>query len=108
MSPRIAVDLAAMDNDAKAWECVSGQLEQVGGRLDDVSAPSQVFRCAPSGQAVANAYAQVLRNTRAALAAGTLETSHGAAALVEIADAFRADEEAAVDAYESEWERLGQ
>lgn len=104
--PLISVDIPALRNDAEAWECVAVQLDRIAEVTADVDAPGSVFRCVTSAQAVANAYAGVLANTREALAAGAGQARLGAGALIEIADAFLADEEAAVSAYESMWEPL--
>lgn len=101
----ITWNLRALTDDATAWSCVANHLVQANALLGQAS-PSQGDFMSFLGHsgAASTATAQAVGRLQAFLADGSTRVRLGSAVLLEVRDAYQANEDEARATYDGMWE----
>ena len=101
----ITWNLRALTNDATAWSCVATHLSEANGLLDQAS-PSQGDFMSFLGHsgAARTATAQAVDRLQALLADGSTRVQLGSDVMLEVRDAYQANEDQARATYDGMWE----
>ncbi|MFV0633581.1 hypothetical protein [Demequina sp.] len=101
----IAWNLEALRDDARAWRCVSSSLAQAASLLEAVNLTNKDFMSFLSSSA--RAQTEVTRAVTALqdfATDGGVKTKQGSDVLLEVAEAYRANEDEARRALDGMWE----